>query len=354
MKRQCVLIFSLFISILLPACAQNRLPEARLKAKKAIYPPLRTAIIEAEPYPGSPLTVAIIGLDDCEEEPLRAELLFGHKLYASARFFPSGLFLENHHIYLAILGIPSTSPIGAAEVQIAGGRWPGLLRDKKGNELPIVADELRILPLDIVGREYTSMTIKMNAANTALIYKQDPQKERESKELWQLLLTANPLAVHASEAFAYPFSWTRRSASFGDRRTYSYSNGKTGLGTHDGTDFPAPKGTAIFAPGPGRVLLAKPRIVSGNSVIIEHLPGLYSLYYHLDAIDVREGLQLMGGEVLGKIGSTGFSTGPHLHWELRAGGIAIDPEYYIERPLIDKKLIITTMNAKYGRIAEGG
>ena len=68
---------------------------------------------------------------------------------------------------------------------------------------------------------------------------------------------------------------------------------------------------------------------------IEHLPGVYSLYYHLSRIMVREGQHVAAGAVLGTVGSTGLATGPHLHWELRAGGVAIDPDTAVDVPLVD-------------------
>jgi murein DD-endopeptidase MepM/ murein hydrolase activator NlpD len=83
------------------------------------------------------------------------------------------------------------------------------------------------------------------------------------------------------------------------------------------------------------------RIISGYSIIIEHAPGIYSIYYHLDSIIAQEGSIVEAGEVIGLSGSTGFSTGPHLHWELRVNTENTDPDAFVARPLIDKTLIIS-------------
>jgi murein DD-endopeptidase MepM/ murein hydrolase activator NlpD len=83
------------------------------------------------------------------------------------------------------------------------------------------------------------------------------------------------------------------------------------------------------------------RIVTGNTVIIEHAPGIYSLYYHLDRINVQEGAIVTAGAVIGLSGSTGLSTGPHLHWELRINTEGTDPDAFVSRPVIDKDLIIS-------------
>jgi len=81
--------------------------------------------------------------------------------------------------------------------------------------------------------------------------------------------------------------------------------------------------------------MAEDRILTGLTIIIEHLPGVFSLYYHLDRLDVVPGDAVVAGDAIGTVGSTGLSTGPHLHWELRVAGAAVDPSPYLERPLVD-------------------
>jgi murein DD-endopeptidase MepM/ murein hydrolase activator NlpD len=91
------------------------------------------------------------------------------------------------------------------------------------------------------------------------------------------------------------------------------------------------------------VVLARPRIVTGNSVIIEHFPGVYSLYYHLDTIAVAEGGLVEKGGLLGESGATGLATGPHLHWEIRAAGENADPDAFINRSVLDKTAILSKL-----------
>jgi murein DD-endopeptidase MepM/ murein hydrolase activator NlpD len=92
----------------------------------------------------------------------------------------------------------------------------------------------------------------------------------------------------------------------------------------------------VLACAPGRVVFAGDRIVTGNTIVLEHLPSLFSIYMHLSAISVAEGDLLAAGELLGRVGSTGLSTGPHLHWELRVGPQSVNPEYWLSRPILDK------------------
>jgi murein DD-endopeptidase MepM/ murein hydrolase activator NlpD len=132
-----------------------------------------------------------------------------------------------------------------------------------------------------------------------------------------------------------PIESERRTSEFGDRRTFLYTDGNEGGSIHHGIDFGAPTGTPVTAPGAGRVVMAKSRVITGNTVVIEHLPGVFSLYYHLDTIDVTEDAMVRTGTPLGTVGSTGLSTGPHLHWELRISAVPVDPQPFLSRPILD-------------------
>jgi murein DD-endopeptidase MepM/ murein hydrolase activator NlpD len=81
--------------------------------------------------------------------------------------------------------------------------------------------------------------------------------------------------------------------------------------------------------------MAVSRINTGYSIIIEHLPGVYSHYYHLSEMRVHEGDIVQSGDVIAASGATGLATGPHLHWEVRIAGENADPDYLCARALID-------------------
>ena len=110
-------------------------------------------------------------------------------------------------------------------------------------------------------------------------------------------------------------------SAFGTRSIY---NGQP-RSAHGGADFPSPAGTPIHAPNAGRVVLAANLYYTGNTVVIDHGLGLYSLFAHLSRIDVAEGASVDRGFVVGLVGATGRVTGPHLHWTVRAGGARVDP-----------------------------
>jgi len=96
-------------------------------------------------------------------------------------------------------------------------------------------------------------------------------------------------------------------------------------GYHTGQDIAVPQGTPVRAPAAGVVLLAEPLHVRGNAVVIDHGAGVTSNYWHLSRIAVRKGQQVKRGDVIGWVGTTGLSTGAHLHWEIRVYGVPVNP-----------------------------
>ncbi|MER5467639.1 transglycosylase family protein [Streptomyces sp. NPDC002685] len=103
-------------------------------------------------------------------------------------------------------------------------------------------------------------------------------------------------------------------------------------GYHTGVDFPVPTGTAVEAVAAGHVVSSGWGGSFGYQVVIRHADGRYTQYAHLSAISVKAGQSVVGGQRIGRSGSTGNSTGPHLHFEVRTGpgfGLDIDPVAYL-------------------------
>jgi len=96
-------------------------------------------------------------------------------------------------------------------------------------------------------------------------------------------------------------------------------------GRHQGTDFRAPEGMPVLAPNAGEVMLAADLYFSGNTVILDHGSGLFSLFAHLSRMAVAVGDRVSRGDRLGESGATGRVTGPHLHWAVRLGNLSVDP-----------------------------
>lgn len=134
-------------------------------------------------------------------------------------------------------------------------------------------------------------------------------------------------AVHSgSKGWRESFIWPvkgRISGMFGSQRIY---NGDPGS-YHSGIDIAAPTGTYYVAPADGVVTLAasSPFTLEGNLLMIDHGMGLNSAFLHSSEILVKEGQHVKRGEPIGRIGSTGSATGPHLHWSMKWNDARIDP-----------------------------
>ncbi|PJT49198.1 peptidase, partial [Streptomyces albidoflavus] len=113
---------------------------------------------------------------------------------------------------------------------------------------------------------------------------------------------------------------------------YRASGASWSKGYHTGVDFPVPTGTSVKAAASGTVVSAGWGGSYGYQVVIKHNDGKYSQYAHLSALTVRSGQSVQAGQRIARSGSTGNSTGPHLHFEVRTGpgfGSDIDPLAYL-------------------------
>lgn len=104
-----------------------------------------------------------------------------------------------------------------------------------------------------------------------------------------------------------------------------YINGSKTPERHGGMDIAVPEGTPVPAPNAGRVVFAQFIKLTGNTVVIEHGAGLKSYFFHMSKLSVDEGQMVEQGDIVGEVGTTGFSTGPHLHYEVKIGNQSINP-----------------------------
>jgi murein DD-endopeptidase MepM/ murein hydrolase activator NlpD len=141
---------------------------------------------------------------------------------------------------------------------------------------------------------------------------------REAKRLASLFTQSSPRLWRGP--FQAPVSGEATS-SFG---RLTVLNGSP-RGRHQGADFRAASGTPVLAPNGGRIVLAEDLYFSGNTIVIDHGLGLFSLLAHLSRIEVMAGRDVARGDVLGASGATGRVTGPHLHWALRLSEFSVDP-----------------------------
>jgi len=143
---------------------------------------------------------------------------------------------------------------------------------------------------------------------------------REASELGALWKTSSATRLWQS-GFLAPVA-DPSTGRFGARSVF---NGEP-RAPHAGEDFASPEGTVVQAPNAGRVVLAQDLYFTGNTIVLDHGLGLFSLLAHLSAFDVHVGDTVTAGEHLGSTGATGRVTGPHLHWGVRASGARVDPQ----------------------------
>ena len=115
---------------------------------------------------------------------------------------------------------------------------------------------------------------------------------------------------------------------FGSLRTF---NGKI-ESLHTGRDYPVTEGNPVHAVAAGRVVLADEHFLTGNSVYIDHGDGLISASFHMSSLNVQTGEEVKRGQVIGKVGATGRTSGTHLHLGIRWLGARVDPQPLLDHP----------------------
>ena len=150
------------------------------------------------------------------------------------------------------------------------------------------------------------------------------QVQKDNRSLGDVLATRSRVR-YWKESFLLPVQG-RITTKFGTGRVL---NGKP-RSSHSGVDISGKKGKPVKGSNSGRVLLADDFYLSGKTIVVDHGWGVSTIYAHLDRIDVQEGQEVNRGQVLGTVGTTGRSTGPHLHFGAFIRGAKIDPLQLIE------------------------
>lgn len=144
-----------------------------------------------------------------------------------------------------------------------------------------------------------------------------------------VLAVAQPAGpVTRAMIFDEPVRGHSINSKFGMRRL----GGEPGQRMHKGVDIAAPKGTGVYAAAEGEVMrIGYDPAGYGNFIEMRHPNGMTTLYGHLSRVDVASGHAISPGQRIGLVGSTGYSTGPHLHFEVRRGGVQVNPAKVVGR-----------------------
>ena len=167
---------------------------------------------------------------------------------------------------------------------------------------------------DIPQRDPSAADLKRNAREGLLLNKVWHRKEGPAQFTLPLGPPAKPMPP---------------GKAFGVNRVF---NGKPAPQPHMGTDYAAGPGTPVLAVADGTVAVAQDLFFPGNAVFIDHGDGLISMSFHLSEINVQAGQSVKKGETLGKVGTTGRSTGPHLFFGVRWHDARINPKFLLEDP----------------------
>ena len=217
----------------------------------------------------------------------------------SLQFWPNG-----HEVW-AVAALPIETPPGSVALELV---WGTLDPARSSWALPVMEPGFPSRTLHVASK-----------------FVEPPQSVKARIARDRRAFDAAYARPFAPPLFSGSFGWPRRDRTggrFGDQRVF---NG-TKASVHYGLDIDGPRGAPVQAANDGEVVLARNCFYSGNTVVLWHGADLFTLYFHLDRMDVRAGAKVKKGDRLGVIGSTGRVTGPHLHWQVRASGLYVDPE----------------------------
>ncbi len=171
-------------------------------------------------------------------------------------------------------------------------------------------------------------TVKLPSGKGAL-FEPSEEKKREREQLSGVLARISQSALWEGR-FSSPVRNPVVISRFGKKRAYYLGKRFIGYRYHRGIDFHADRGQNVYAPNSGFIVFTKQRITTGNTVVIDHGQGVFSLIFHLDSISVSEGGLVRKGEKIGEAGATGLAAGVHVHWSVIVDGTYVDPEDWVK------------------------
>lgn len=241
-----------------------------------------------KPVPGG---VAVLQLGDAASAP---QVRYQNK--------PVLVVREDGKQWIAIVGIPLTVKPGQSQAQVDG----------------------RAVAFSVGNKQYREQRITLK--NTQQVNPDATNLKRIERELAEQTKAYQQFSARqpSNLLFDKPVNGPLSSA-FGLRRFF---NGEE-RNPHSGLDFAVGAGTPIKAPAAGKVILIGDYFFNGRTVFVDHGQGLISMFCHLSKVEVQVGQELARGAVLGRVGSTGRATGPHMHWNVSLNDARVDPAIFI-------------------------
>jgi murein DD-endopeptidase MepM/ murein hydrolase activator NlpD len=263
--------------------------------------PAPFASVEVQPLPVSQGTAIVITVHTTEPVKLEGGL-FGQEVR----------FAEEGGVYYGLVGVHVFAESGLYELDLRAV-------DARGQNTAVTTGVL------VETGRFGYERIDVSASRTNLLDPAVVVRDRERFDAVRYIFTPERLWT---VPFQHPCEGAPISAYFGSHRSY---NGGPYTSYHSGVDFRAPVGTPVHAAAAGTVVLAEPMALWGNAIVIDHGWGVLTGYGHLSTIEVQVGQQVLRGEMIGKVGNTGLSTGAHLHWETWVGGNSVNGLQWLEK-----------------------
>jgi murein DD-endopeptidase MepM/ murein hydrolase activator NlpD len=261
--------------------------------------PTPFASVEVQPLPATQGTTMIITVHTTEPVTLEGSL-FGQAVR----------FAEERGVYYGLVGVHVFTDPGLYELELRA-------MDARGQSTALTTGVL------VEAGRFGYERIDVPTSRTGLL---DPTVFARDRERFDAVRQIFTPERHWAVPFQRPCGGSV-SAYFGSHRSY---NGGPYTSYHSGVDFRAPTGTPVRASAAGTVVLAEPMALWGNAVVLDHGWGVLTGYGHLSTIEVQVGQQVLQGELIGKVGNTGLSTGAHLHWETWVGGNSVNGLQWLE------------------------
>ena len=247
-----------------------------------------------KPVPGG---VAVVPVDLSQNGELPQVSYQGHRV----------LVVKSDNAASAIVGIPLKAARGTQQLEVRSG-------GKKQQ-----------VPFKVTSKKYKEQHIKLSSNKHV---NPSPENQARFKRELDEQLTAYKQyreATPSNVVLDRPVDGGRYSSPFGLRRFF---NGEE-RNPHSGLDIAVPTGTPIKSSADGVVTIVGDYFFNGKTVFVDHGQGMISMYCHMNEIDVVKGQTVKRGQVVGKVGSTGRSTGPHLHWNVSLNNVRVDPAIFV-------------------------
>ena len=216
-------------------------------------------------------------------------------------------------LYRALVGISLKDPIGG---------HPLVLHAQRKGEGPVRIERTLTVNDRVFQAEHIDVPKKKRSLLTSKALR------HEAETLWAAVTKYSENQLWSGK-FLMPVQG-RISSPFGMKRVYSDGVAKW---RHKGVDIAPGDGKPILSPNHGTVVLAKAWTVHGNTLVIDHGQGVFSIMNHLKDLIIPEGERVGKGRLIGRVGSTGLATGPHLHWGLSVGNVRVDPLEWVNRSM---------------------